>query len=346
MKVLIIGGGFCGSMVAKRLDSRDELEVTLVDKNPYFEYYPSLPKLMTDPKYHSKIKKRYDEYLNNSDILTEKVLEITPRYVITNNRKLSFDILVISLGARYPIYLEDKKNVFTIRSGKEVKELSKTLTKSNNILIVGGGLIGTECAAELVTKTDKDVTVIHSKERLIERNPSMASYLAEYFLKKKGAELILNEKVTGREGHVYKTDGGRELSADLCIWSTGLSYDESIFKGFQHSIFSERGALKVNDHLQLEGHHKIFAGGDITDIDEEKTGHNADSHSRVIAENIIRLKKGHHLKRYSKMKIPLFISLGDLNGIMSSPIISIPGPLPALVKYLLEKGALLRYEFS
>lgn len=49
MKILVLGGGFCGSMVAKHLQNKNGIEVTLVDKNPYFVYYPSLPRLITDP---------------------------------------------------------------------------------------------------------------------------------------------------------------------------------------------------------------------------------------------------------------------------------------------------------
>ncbi len=115
MKVVILGGGFCGSMVAKRLDG--DIPVTLIDRQPYFEYYPSLPKLITDPGYHEKIIKYYSDYLDNVNILTEEVKKITPRGILTDRRRLNYDILVISLGARYPIFLENKRDIFTIRSG-------------------------------------------------------------------------------------------------------------------------------------------------------------------------------------------------------------------------------------
>ncbi|MFP4609344.1 MAG: FAD-dependent oxidoreductase, partial [Candidatus Aenigmatarchaeota archaeon] len=164
----------------------------------------------------------------------------------------------------------------------------------------------------------------------------------ESFLRSKGVRLIFDEKVVDREGDEYITSEGRVIRSDVCIWNTGLSFDRSLFQGFEDPCFTERNTLKVNDHLQLIHHPNIFVGGDIAGVDEEKTGHNADSHSRVVADNVFRFSKSLSLKSYSNVKIPLFIGLGDVNGLISFPPIGIPGPVPASVKHLLEKGALLR----
>ncbi|MFP4050926.1 MAG: NAD(P)/FAD-dependent oxidoreductase [Thermoplasmata archaeon] len=342
MKVVIAGGGFCGSMVAKRLDKNPEIDVTLIDEKKYFEYYPSLPKLITDPDYHDKIIKPYSQFLENTDIIVERIEKMSPKYVLTKNRKVEFDVLVVSLGAEYPIYLENKKDVFIVRSGKEVKELSKKIGKSERILIVGGGLIGTEVAAGLVAKTNKEIKLVHSHSELVERNPKVVSYFAKIFLEEKGVELRLNEKVVRHEENVFYTNIGNNIEAEVCIWSTGLSYDKDLYHNFDEISFAENGSLCVNESLQVRGYSNIFAGGDITDIAEQKTGHNADSHARIISKNMVRMKEGKVLKTYSRMKTPLVISLGDVNGIISFPPIGMPGPIPAFVKYLLEKGALFR----
>lgn len=342
MKVVVAGGGFCGSMVAKRLDSKPNIDVTLIDEKEYFEYYPSLPKLITDPDYHEKIIKLYSQFLDNSDIIKGKIEKVSPQCVFTNKGKFDFDILVISLGADYPVYLDNKQNVFTVRSGEEVKKLSKKVMDSKKVLIVGGGLIGAEVAGELVSKNDKDIILVHSKDRLVERNPKMVSWLVKKYLYDKGVELKFNEKVVEQRKNVFETDKGNKIKAEICIWSTGLSYDDSLYTDFDEIAIEDNGSLRMNESLQVKGYSNIFAGGDITDIKEEKTGHNADSQARTISENIVRMKEGKQLKTYSKMKAPLIISLGDINGILSFPVLGIPGPLPALIKYLLEKGTLLR----
>ena len=342
MKVVIAGGGFCGAMVAKKLDPIKDIDKVLIDKKDHFVYYPSLLKLITDLEYQEKITKPYSKFLRNTDIITEKVVKISPRYISTVKNNIEYDILAICLGADYPIYLDDKKDVFAIRSIDEVKRLSERIEKSKKVLIVGGGLIGVEAAAELATKTGKKVTLVHSHERLIERESKIASKYAEKFLSEKGVKIILGTKVVGRKERGFKTSDGRIVEADVCIWSTGLGYDKSIFEGFAPSIFSDKGSLRVNEYLQLEGYNNIFAGGDITDLDEEKTGHNADFHSRTIYENIMNVKDELPLTKYGRFESPMLISLGDINGLMTIPNMAIPGPITPIMKYLLEKGALLR----
>ncbi len=342
MKVVILGGGFCGSMVAKKLDQIKDIDTVLVDKEDHFVYYPSLPKLITDPGYRENITKPYSTFLKNTDIITERIVKITPKYISTVKNRIDHDILVICLGADYPIYLEDKKDVFTLRSIDEVTRLSERVEGSTDILIVGGGLIGVEAAGELATKTEKKVTLVHSHERLIERESKIASKYAEKFLREKGVDVMFGRKVVNRRDGSFQTDDGRTIEADVCIWSTGLSYDENIFRGFERSPFAENGSLRVNEYLQLKGYPNIFAGGDITSMDEEKTGHNADVHSRVISDNVVRTERGTSFKKYRNFRTPLLISLGDIDGVISFPHLAIPGPVTSVMKYLLEKGALIR----
>ena len=207
MKVVIIGGGLCGSLVAKELDTREELDVTLLDKKDYFEYTPSIPKLLTKSKYQSKIIVPYTRFLKKTQVLAGTVIQVTPQTVETRNEKIPFDYLVISTGVEYPILLENKKNVFTVKSGETVIQASDRIKEATKIVIVGGGLIGTEVAAELSTKTpEKQIVLVHSQDRLIHRNPMTASNYAAWFLRSHGVEILYNEKIKHHQNGVFITD--------------------------------------------------------------------------------------------------------------------------------------------
>ena len=62
MDVAIIGGGFCGATIAKNLDKIKNINVTLFDKKPYFEYRPGLPKLLSNKDYDKKIIAKYSDF--------------------------------------------------------------------------------------------------------------------------------------------------------------------------------------------------------------------------------------------------------------------------------------------
>lgn len=340
-RVVILGGGFCGSILAKKLDQLDAFETILIDENGWFEFYPSLPKVLTDIDLKSNIRVGLDSFLSDTEVIEEEVEEVNPEYVKTSQNKVDFDYLVICLGADYPIRLENKEDVFTLNNIANSTMLSRRVHESESVLIIGGGLIGVEAASELADNTEKELTLVHPHDRLIDRNPEGASRYAEKFLEKRGVRLIFDDKVVENEEY-FHTQNEKTIQADTAIWCGGLGFDKSIFHGFDDLIFSEKGGLEVDEHLRLNGHDRIFVGGDITSVEEEKTGHNADRHAGMIYRNILKHSKDKKLSSYGKREFPLVISLGRMDGIFTYRSVSISGPLPALLKYVLEKAGIMR----
>ena len=46
VRIVIVGGGFCGALAAKALDKNKDVELILVDKKDYFEFKPSIHKVI------------------------------------------------------------------------------------------------------------------------------------------------------------------------------------------------------------------------------------------------------------------------------------------------------------
>ena len=80
----------------------------------------------------------------------------------------------------------------------------------------------------------------------------------------------------------------------------------------------------------------IYAGGDITEITEEKTAQKAKKHAHVIVKNIIAQMKGAELKPYKTGVSPLVISLGDLYGISQIDSAVLAGFGHGLLKKIIE----------
>jgi NADH dehydrogenase FAD-containing subunit len=337
MKVVIVGGGFCGSMVAKKLDKHRDIDITLINKNNYYEFSPGLPKVIVKPAYHQKIIVPYSRFLKHTKIITDSLIQINSKFVETKKEKVHFDYLVISTGIDYPIFLQNTQNVFTIKSGNIVKEMSEKIEVAKRILIVGGGVIGTEVAGELATNTsDKKIILVHPYNRLLERNHELTSYFAQRFLEKHEVQIIFGEKVREHENKIFITDKKRKIEADIAIWCAGIQCNPWFMKSFPKSIYTERNALKVNAFLQLDGYSNIFVGGDINNVQEEKTGHNAERQARILSKNIILLNQKEPLKPYKTGISMMDISLGHWNGIISIPPLVLPGIFPGMAKWIVE----------
>ena len=337
MRIVILGGGFCGAIIAKKLDTCRKLEITLIDQKNYFEYTPSIHKVVSCPSYLDKITVPYSHFLKNVRVIIDNIVHVTPTFVKTEKKKIDFDYLVVSTGIDYPIMLENKENVFVLKNGNEAAEMSTKLLKANSIIIIGGGLIGIEIAGELITKTkNKKINIVHSHNRLLERNPVKASSHAQKFLEKHGINIIFNEKVIRHEDQSFLTDKKRCIEAEVGIWCAGIHFNPWFMKGFNDSILTDKKALKVNQYLQLTGYNHIFVGGDINNIREEKTAQNAERHAHVIVKNIKRLLKKQSLIKYHRMNNPLVISLGNRDGIMIVSQFVFKGTLPSKLKRLIE----------
>ncbi|PIN74741.1 hypothetical protein COV18_05975 [Candidatus Woesearchaeota archaeon CG10_big_fil_rev_8_21_14_0_10_37_12] len=347
-KIIILGGGFCGALAAKKLNVLPDFQVILIDKKNYFEYTPSIHRIIFDSKYHKKIIVPFKNFLKRTRIVTDKLLEVTEKHVKTAKETLNFDYLIVCTGIDYPVFLENKTNVYTLKSGSEATRIGKYICKSKNLLIVGGGLVGTEITGELITKAPKvNVTLVHPKERLLERNPVKASTYAENFLKAHNVKIIFGERVKKHKGKkTYLTDKGKKIVADTALWCAGIRYNPWFMKN-KEKFCDERSALKVNNYLQLEGTKNIFVGGDINNVKEEKTAQNAERHAHTIVRNILCLERKETLKKYIPKSAPLVISLGDHNAILTLPNKKvITGRLPALIKHAIEKLVLSEYKTS
>lgn len=343
MKVVILGGGFCGALAAKLL-AKKEIELVLVTRRDYYEYTPSIHKLLAEPGYKDKIRVPYAKFLKKARIVTDNLVQVTPEFVETEKEQIPFDYLIVSTGIDYPVRLENKERTFPVSSGDWSLKAAPMLEKADHVLVVGGGLIGTEVAGEIATKMpEKQLTVVHPRDRLLERNPAKASEFTRKFLEKRRANLIFGEKVVNHEDDKFITDKGRKLHADIAFWCAGISVNPWFMENFPESVFTERKALKVNEHLQLEGFPNIFVGGDINNVPEEKTAHNAENHAKIIAKNVVLASGQKPLKSYKPHSAPLLISLGDTCSLLTYKNWSFAGSIPAFMKDMVEWMVLRRY---
>jgi len=338
MKVAILGGGFCGSSIAKQLDKKDELTVTLIDKNPYFEYIPSAHKCLTNPDYQHKIRIPFKNFLSNVTIINESIKRVLPFEVQTDSKRIEFDSAVCCMGSSYPIHLLNTTQVYTMTNSKQAVKIFQKLKNAQTVLIIGGGYIGTEIAAEITTKqSDLQVIMVHAKDRILPRSPKYASNYAMKFLKKRGITFLFNDTIVKHPSkREFITTNGKRIDADVCIWCAGLKVDTSYLEGFPSNTTNAHNQINVNDYLQFVNYSHIFAGGDVIASDEEKTAQKAELHAQIIATNIQRLQQGKSLVLYNNKINPMVVSLGDTHGIFFFDRFVLPGMLAGYAKWIVE----------
>ena len=343
-KIVIIGGGFTGSLCTKKLQK--DFEVTLIDTKDYFEFTPGILRTIVEPHHINSVQIRHRDYFKNGRLVIGEVEEVTKDKVILDDEKIEYDYLIVASGSRYELPIKEQRVLLSHRA-HTLFQNHENLEASNYVLIVGGGITGVELASEIAEKYDeKDVTLVHSRKELMNRYDEAVSRYGKNFLEKKGVNLVLGERVVAGKNNEFQTKKGKTIKTDLAFMCTGIKPNYEFMKNNFSGQLSKNNYLRVNKHFQLESYNNIFVGGDIAATKEEKAAQNAEKHAKVIVKNIKRMAKGKKLKKYVPKKRPMVISLGKYKGIFTYKMFVLNGIIPAFMKKFIEWKTMFKYKFS
>ena len=174
MKVVIIGGGFAGLNLSKKLAGNTQIEVTLVDKNNYHFFPPLLYQVATafiEPSNISYPFRRMFQHKHNLRYYMGSLVKINAETntIETDSGTLDYDYLVLAMGAESNYFgMENvKNNALPMKTIDDAINLRnhillnlEKLVKSNdplerdirrNIVIAGGGPTGVEVSGRWPT---------------------------------------------------------------------------------------------------------------------------------------------------------------------------------------------------
>ena len=334
MKIVIVGGGFCGSYCARKLEKK--FDVTLIDLKDYFEFTPGIPHVVCDIDHRDKIRVNHKDYLKRANIIVDNVKKIDKGHIKLGSETIEYDYLILSSGSTYRSPF--KSDVVTaVSRSEDLVNFHNEIEKAEHILVIGGGLVGVEMAAELLVCTNKKVTLIEQGSRLLKRNPEKVGDYAKEFLLKKGCEIIFDDKVVKFGKNKFLTEKGKKLIADFAFICTGI-----IPNKINKIKSDENGYIIVDEFLMVSDN--IFAGGDVVRLNEERTAQNSRRHAQVICKNIVNCANAKPLVSYVSKKTPLVISLGPRNGIFVYKSFIFHGIIPAMLKSFIEKMIMREYK--
>lgn len=311
IKILILGGGFGGIRCAIDLEKKlkNEVEITLVDKNGYHLFVPALYEvasaygLKRDP---FAVQLRRTVCMPYADIFDETGInfvqaEVTEINLVDKKVKLGekmildYDYLVIAMGsetADYDIpgvkeYAYQFKNLEgALLINQRLEELSEQFLKAErtepfSFLICGGGFTGIELAAELgcCTKVIKEKCKVRgrcSNITLFEAGPKILPVISEKErilikerLTKLGVILMENSPIEEIGPDFIKLKSGQNIKGDVIIWTAGIQPTK-----FLRSIIGlptgNTGRIKVDDFLHINGFNTIYAIGDAIEFVDPK----------------------------------------------------------------------------
>ncbi|MDO7173660.1 NAD(P)/FAD-dependent oxidoreductase [Mariniflexile sp. AS56] len=300
-RVVIIGGGFAGVALARKL-SKQEVQVVLLDKNNYHTFQPLLYQVSTgglEPDSIAyPIRKILKDFPNfHFRLANVEEINTLENKVLTDIGELKFDYLVVASGAvtNYFGNSEIEKNSMAMKTIPESLNLrslilenfeeallTSDLNERNalmNFVIVGGGPTGVELAGALAEikkgilpkdYPDLDtrlaqIHIIQSSNCILKGMSDQASEKAEDFLEKLGVNVWKNVRVTNYDGKTVTTNTDLTFETATLVWAAGVK--GATIKGLDAGDLITKGArLLVNEFSQVNGFQNIFAVGDIANM--------------------------------------------------------------------------------
>lgn len=297
-RIVIIGGGFAGISLAKKL-SKQEVQVVLLDKHNYHTFQPLLYQVSTgglEPDSIAypirKILKDFPNFYFRLAHVDE--IDTNKSKIITDIGELKFDYLVIASGSKTNYFGNEtiKANSMAMKTipqslnlrslileNFEEALLTSDLNERNslmNFVIVGGGPTGVELAGALAEikkgilpkdYPDLDtrlaqIHIIQSSDCILKGMSDKASQKAEDFLEKLGVNVWKNVRVTNYDGKTVTTDTDLSFETATLIWAAGVM--GATIKGLDAAELITKGnRVLVNEFNQVKGFNNIFAVGDI-----------------------------------------------------------------------------------
>ncbi|MFN3598988.1 MAG: FAD-dependent oxidoreductase, partial [Aquificaceae bacterium] len=273
MRILILGNGMAAAALVEeitRLDSSANISVFGEERVLSYNRV-HLSEVLSGKKLFSQIVINGWSYYEDRGVkvhLGRKAERIFPekRSVITSDgRLLPYDKLVIATGGVPkipPIRGVDKKGVFTFRNIGDVYNIMEFARVSKRAVVIGGGLLGVECAKAL-KDIGLEVYLVHLLDILMEQYiDSTASDMLKRALEGFGIKVLLSkrtEELLGdrRVAGLRFSDGG-EIQTHMVVIATGVEPRIELAKNSKIKV--DKGVL-VNDFLETS-EQDIYAIGD------------------------------------------------------------------------------------
>lgn len=344
IEVVILGGGFAGIAAAKVLlkkTKRSEVKITLIDKNSYHLFTPSLYELATAEEPQKNICIPLKEILPSISMIKDEVLMIKKdeKKVQLKNQTIDYDYLIIVLGSEPEYYDIQGLAEYSIpfKTLEDAVKIKNAIKKQGKIKIIvgGGGFSGTELACELIKhkKEGTEITVIQGSECLLKELDSNIS-------KKAGDRLSRDEVRIVCGQHIKKVDSKniytnlQSYPYDVLIWTGGVRAS-SVQSDFEKN---KRGDVLVNDKLQVKNSENIFAAGDIA-AGFPWVAQIAEDEGKIAGENVANLINGKLLVPYKFRHFGYIVPLGGHFAAAQLGNIVFMG----FLGWILEQIVLLRY---
>lgn len=305
MKVVIVGGGFGGLRLARRLNNKAGFEVILIDKFNYHQFQPLFYQVATAGLDASNISfplRKVFQKSKNVRIRLAELKQVLPgeNKIITGTEEISYDVLVLATGADTNFFGNKnlEQHAFPMKSTVEALQIrhrllqlfedahaihdKEKLQRLMNIVVVGGGPTGVEVSGALAEMkkyvlpkdypeldfSQMNIYLLEGAGKTLAAMSEKSSAQSQQYLSKLGVTVMTGTLVKDYDGKEVLLQDGTKLSAATVIWAAGIK--GNIPAGFDPSLIARGNRVKTDRYCRVQGYNNIYALGDLAYMETPK----------------------------------------------------------------------------
>jgi NADH dehydrogenase FAD-containing subunit len=281
-RVLIVGGGYAGTMVARALDGI--AEVRLIEPRDRFVHNVAAIRAVVEPALLDRLIIPYDRLLRRGSVVQGRAAEIGEgRVTLADGATIEGDVVIAATGSTYARPFKPA-SASAADFAEDSRVALDALSAARSVAIVGGGAVGVELAGEITAAwPDKAVTLLASSPSLLPGYSARLSAALAAQLEAKGVVLRLGARVegletTGRPFAGMLTVGADTLQADLVFPAIGarpvappIVGGKLAALGSPGPRFAPSGRIEVDPWLRPAQMNRVFALGDAAETGDFMT---------------------------------------------------------------------------
>lgn len=311
MKLVILGGGFAGLRLARKLNNKHGFEITLIDKFNFHQFQPLFYQVATASLDASNISfplRKAFQHSKNVHIRLATVQKIltTENTVVTDIGNFDYDKLVIAMGGDTNFFGNQQlsEHAFPMKSTVEALQLRHRLLslfeeavsaqdkhddtqfqRLMNIVIVGGGPTGVELSGAIseikrheLPGDYPELDVNRLNIYLLEGSPKILGAMSEkssrhsfQYLQRLGIKVMVNTTLKEYDGRKATLQNGETIDTAMVIWAAGIK--GNVPEGISKDFVVRGNRIKVNRQFLIEGTQNIYAVGDVAYLEEPAWPH-------------------------------------------------------------------------
>jgi sulfide:quinone oxidoreductase len=331
-RVVVLGGGVGGTLVANLLDKSlgRDVHVTLVDPSGMHDYQPGyLYVALGEANGHWLSRDERTLLRSGVELAIERAVRIHPEaqtVQLERGGSLGWDYLVVATGARLvhdavPGLVEGAQGFYSLPDAERLREALRSF--SGGRLLIGIAGIPYKCPPAPVEFTfmveeylrkrgirdRSEVTLLSPLNRAF--TIESASKLIKPIMDERGIELVtfFNVEEVDPSARTVTSLEGEKREYELLVLVPPHKGQQVV----SDSGLGDAGGWVPTDRttLNVEGHERIFALGDATNLPISKSGSTAHFEAPVIASRIASQVRGTAPKENYGGRVMCFLETGN-----------------------------------